>query len=189
MKQDYFQDQFLVAMPRQGDRIFDEALVYVCEHNQDGAMGIIVNKTLPIELQALTKHLGMETSEEKHKQHYRDMVFFGGPCDSNHGFILHDGGLSWPSSIQVNQQLVMTSSKDILADIALFHGPENFLLALGYAGWDAGQLEEEMANNIWLNVSSDFDTIFSVPPEQRWQQAARSIGVNINLLSHQAGQA
>lgn len=186
-EQSHFQDQFLVAMPQQGDHIFSEALIYICEHNNEGAMGLIVNKPLPIELHALAKHLGLETGATKYLENFKDRVFFGGPCDSNHGFILHDGGLHWPASIQVNDRLTISSSKDILADIALTQGPEHFLLTLGYAGWEAGQLEAEMSNNVWLNVNADFDILFSLAPEQRWQHAAQLIGIDIQLLTQQVG--
>jgi putative transcriptional regulator len=148
----FFQDQFLIAMPQQGDQLFSQALVYICEHNEEGAMGLIVNKPLPIELPALTQQMGLETCEKELSENLQNQVFFGGPCQTNHGFILHNGGLSWPSSIQVNEDVVLTSSQDILADIALLKGPNQFLLALGYSGWEADQLENEMANNIWINT-------------------------------------
>jgi len=189
--QSNFQNQFLVAMPQQHDRHFNEALIYICEHNEDGAMGIIINKPLPIDLLQLSKHLGLETATQSNdlKKAFQQTVNYGGPCQSNHGFILHTGGLSWSSSIPINEEIVLTSSKEILSDIAKLQGPEQYLLALGYAGWSAGQLENEMANNIWLNVDSDTETIFSLPPEQRWQHAAASIGVNIHLLNTDFGLA
>lgn len=182
-------------MPQQHDRHFNEALIFICEHNEDGAMGLIINKPLPIDLHALSKHLGLETTSNKKsnlqqpRTRFQQSVFYGGPCQSNHGFILHTGGLSWSSSIPVNEDIVLTSSKEILSDIAKLQGPEHYLLALGYAGWGAGQLENEMANNIWLNVDSDIHTIFDLAPEQRWQHAAASIGVNIHLLGTDFGRA
>ena len=117
IEQSSFQNQFLVAMPQQGDQLFDHALIFVCEHNEEGAMGLIVNKTLPFEVKALTQQMGLQTSDEENEKAFQNLVFFGGPCQSNHGFILHDGDLHWPSSIPVNDGLVLTSSKDILEDI------------------------------------------------------------------------
>ena len=189
--QSNFQNQFLIAMPQQHDRHFNEALIYICEHNEEGAMGLIVNKPLPIDLQALTKHLGLETTPtpKQAKKKFQQSVFYGGPCQSNHGFILHNGGLSWSSSIPVNEEIVLTSSKEILSDIAKLQGPEHYLLALGYAGWSTGQLENEMANNIWLNVDYDINIIFNLEPDLRWQQAAASIGINIHLLGTDFGRA
>jgi putative transcriptional regulator len=186
-----FQNQFLIAMPQQQDRHFNQALIYICQHNEEGAMGLIVNKPLPIDLRTLTKHLGLETSSTSNpnKKTFRQSVFYGGPCQSNHGFILHTGGLSWSSSIPVNEEIILTSSKEILSDIAKLQGPEHYLLALGYAGWSAGQLENEMANNVWLNVDYDNHLIFDMEPDLRWQQAAASIGVNIHLLGTDFGRA
>ncbi len=182
-----FQNQFLIAMPDQVDGVFDHALVYICQHNDEGAMGLIVNKPLPVEIHALTRELGMETAAQENAKPYQNQVFFGGPCQSNHGFILHDGGLKWASSIVVNEELVLTSSKDILMDIAALKGPEHFLLTLGYAGWSAGQLESEMAHNTWLNVEACNDTLFNTDPEQRWLKAAQVLGVDLKLLSREAG--
>lgn len=189
--QSNFQNQFLVAMPQQHDRHFNEALIFICEHNENGAMGLIVNKPLPIDLYALSKHLGLETtlSQATNKNNFQQSVFYGGPCQSNHGFILHTGGLSWSSSIPVNEDIVLTSSKEILSDIAKLQGPTQYLLALGYAGWSAGQLENEMASNVWLNVDFDINTLFNLAPNQRWQHAAASIGVDIHLLGTEFGRA
>jgi putative transcriptional regulator len=189
-----FQNQFLIAMPQQHDQYFNEALIYICEHDSQGAMGLIVNKPLPINLSALVEQLGLQASTEqkqaaREELHFQESVFYGGPCQSNHGFILHTGGMAWSSSIAITESLVLTSSKEILTNIVLGKGPEQYLLALGYAGWDAGQLENEMTSNVWLNVDADIDTIFNMKPENRWHHAAASLGIDIHLLSADSGFA
>ena len=195
-----FQNQFLIAMPQQHDQHFNEALIYMCEHDSQGAMGLIVNKPLPIDLRSLAEQIGLQTTDTstdeleqktppEPRRYFQESVFYGGPCQSNHGFILHTGGMAWPSSIAITDDLVLTSSKEILTDIALKKGPEQYLLALGYAGWDAGQLENEMANNIWLNVNADTNTIFNMAPDNRWHHAATSLGIDIHLLSSDSGFA
>lgn len=186
-EQTFLKNQFLIAMPQQGDQLFSEALIYLCEHDENGAMGLIVNKPLPVEFSSLLSQLQIETSSSAFEQLQHQTVFFGGPCQNNHGFILHNGDTHWPSSMQVNDELVLTSSKDILSDIAVMKGPEKFLLAIGYSGWSPGQLENEMAHNVWLNVNADSELIFSLAPEHRWHHAAMSIGVDINLVSSQIG--
>ena len=186
-EQTFLRNQFLIAMPQQGDPLFSEALIYLCEHDENGAMGLIVNKLLPIEFTSLLQQLKIEISTTACEKLREKSVFFGGPCQNNHGFILHNGGFHWPSSMQITKELVLSSSKEILADIAINKGPEKFLFALGYSGWSAGQLENEMAHNVWLNVNVDSELIFSLAPEQRWHHAAMSIGIDINLVGNQVG--
>lgn len=187
IEQTFLKDQFLIAMPQQGDQLFSEALIFICEHDENGAMGLIVNKPLPISFASLTEQLSLETLIPESETNPQYQVYFGGPCQSNNGFILHNGGLHWGSSMKVNDELVLSSSRDILEDIAKLQGPEKFLLALGYSGWSPGQLENEIAHNVWLNVNANNDLIFSLPAEQRWHQAAMNMGIDINLLSGQAG--
>ncbi len=187
--------QFLIAMPQQHDAHFNEALIYICEHEPDRAMGLIVNKPLPLDLNALAKQMKMETKDVfvSGELSFKRSVFYGGPCETDHGFILHTGGQSWSSTMEIDEGIFLSSSKDILEDIAKLKGPDYYLLALGYAGWDAGQLESEMAANVWLNVETDFntlfDTLFLQAPQLRWQHAAASLGVDIHLLSTEAGKA
>jgi putative transcriptional regulator len=194
-----YQNQCLVAMPHQNDAHFAESLVYICEHNTQGAMGLIINKPLPIALDALASQMGINSANkpagaarERTDASFMaclNKVFYGGPCQSQHGFILHDGGLKWPSSILINEQLTLTSSVEILKDMVNGEGPRQYLLALGYAGWDAGQLENEMLHNVWLSTPATETLLFNIAPELRWQSAANSIGVDLNLLSSEAGYA
>ncbi len=196
-----YQHQCLIAMPQQNDSRFSESLVYICEHNNQGAMGLIINKPLPVELDVLAVQLGLKTSEKlpantrgeaderSQQKPFLNKVFYGGPCQSNHGFILHDGGLKWPSSMLLNEQWVLTSSAEILRDIIQGEGPTHYLLALGYAGWEAGQLENEMLHNTWLCTPATDALLFSIAPELRWHAAAASLGVDLNLLSTEAGYA
>jgi len=184
------QDQLLIAMPQQHDKHFNESVIYICEHNEDGAMGLIINKPLPIDFAAISRQMGIKTSREQQSPlSFMRSVFYGGPCQSDHGFILHTGGGDWSSTIEINNSVYLTSSKEILFDIAKLKGPEHYLLALGYAGWESGQLETEMRNNIWLNVEANPDTIFTLAPTKRWTQAAASIGIDMNLLSQDIGIA
>jgi putative transcriptional regulator len=131
----------------------------------------------------------LEFKAPKDTKNFANSVFYGGPCQNNHGFILHNGDLNWPSSIRLNEQLVLTSSKEILIDIAQGRGPAHYLLALGYAGWSAGQLEDEIRNNVWLCTDADNSLLFETAPELRWQIAANNLGVDIHLLSSDVGYA
>ncbi len=187
--------QLLIAMPSMEDPNFSRTVTIICEHNQNGAMGIIINQPTSMSVDELlinfTSDDVSETTRENpaisESQH--GPVYAGGPVHIDRGFILHDSDRQWPSTHIIDNDLKLTTSEDILVDIAQGKGPENAIVALGYAGWGAGQLEQEISENSWLTVPYEADIIFNTPVEQRWQSAATKIGVDLHLISSQTGHA
>ncbi len=177
---------FLIAMPSLNDGFFNQAVTYICEHDENGSFGIIINQQTGITLKQIAKEMAIET-----ENNYNDkqLVFIGGPVDQGRGFILHRPVGNWQSSLKVNNNIALTTSKDILQAIINNEGPEDNIVALGYAGWAAGQLDNEMASNTWLSCPADEQIIFNTPVEERWKTAAKLIGVDLSLLSNDAGHA
>ncbi len=186
MKNTNFTNQFLIAMPSLKDPNFEKTVTYICAHNEDGAMGIVINKPLDIELGDIFEQMDIESSNAIAKQ---KTVFQGGPVHIDRGFILHKNDSNWDSSIIVSDNISVTTSKDILEAIASGEGPEETLIALGYAGWGSGQLEDEMLHNAWLNGPADLEIIFNTPHEDCWQVAADHLGVDLDKLSTDIGHA
>ena len=177
---------FLIAMPSLDDIFFNHTVTYICEHNETGSFGIIINQETEITLNQIAKEMDIQTGEK----HDRDMaVFFGGPVDPGRGFILHRPQGNWQSSLKIKNNIALTTSKDILNAIVHGEGPDDCIVALGYAGWAAGQLESEMAANVWLNCPADEQIIFNTPTADRWKAAAKLIGIDFSLLSSDAGHA
>lgn len=179
-------DHFLIAMPTLDDPNFFHSVTYVCEHNADGAMGIVINRPLDLSLEEVVEHMEFEPTATGLDQ---IQVYLGGPVQPERGFVLHEPVGEWESTLVVNQRFGLTSSRDIVAALAQGEGPQKFLVALGYAGWEAGQLEQEMAQNAWLSVPADLDLILGTPAEGRWLAAARLLGVDLKHISHQVGHA
>lgn len=185
--------QLLIAMPSMEDPNFSRTVTIICEHNQDGAMGIIINQPTTLFVDELLSNLEATHADSKVsleqpiKNH--QPVYAGGPVQIDRGFILHDSDKQWDSTHIIDNDLNLTTSEDILVSIAQGKGPKNALIALGYAGWGAGQLEQEISANAWLTVPYDADIIFDTPIEQRWQSAATKIGVDLHLISNQTGHA
>lgn len=180
-------NHFLIAMPSMADVNFYRSVIYVCEHTPEGAMGIIVNLPLNIELGDVLKNLSIEASSE---QIVHLPVLAGGPIQQDRGFVLHRPTVQkWQSSLKLNDQLSITTSKDILASIAHNDGPKDHLIALGYAGWSAGQLEKEFEENAWLCAPLSPEIIFEIPCEQRWRAAAAMLGVEIDFMTKEVGHA
>lgn len=177
-------NHFLIAMPGLSDPRFSQTVTYICEHNKGGAMGLIINQAADLSYSELFSQL-------KLNDHYDDdsPLLMGGPVKKERGFVLHSNEKTWRSTQKVSEDIFLTGSKDILEDIAHHKGPEDALIALGYAGWDAGQIEEEIAQNSWLLVPAEKHLIFNTPIEERWLASAKQIGIDINLLSSQAGHA
>lgn len=186
MDDGFLSNQFLIAMPGMTDPNFSQTVTLVCEHSARGALGIVINRPLTMNLGEVFGQLGLDASQSRVA---RDPVLQGGPVQTERGFVLHSPGKSWESTLQVSQRLHLTTSRDILDALAGGGGPEQVIVALGYAGWDAGQLEEEMVNNAWLTAPCDERVIFDTPPEQRWQAAGRLLGINLLHLSSNAGHA
>ena len=173
-------------MPGLQDPNFFQTVTYICEHNEKGAMGIVINRPLDIALGEVLKQMSLEASS-KDIENIR--VYQGGPVHTDRGFVIHEPDERWKSSILVSEQIGVTTSKDILQSIAEGHGPENSLIALGFAGWGAGQLEQEILDNAWLNGPSDTSIIFKTPIEKRWEFSAALLGVDIDQISMDVGHA
>ena len=181
-------DHFLLSMPQMLDPSFDHTLTYICDHDERGALGLIVNRTLNLELGEVLEQ--MDINVDKPEIRHRE-VFEGGPVDPTHGLVLHlaSAAKSWEMTHYFSNDMCISSSRDILQDIAIGKGPANFLVALGHAGWGPGQLEAELADNAWLTCPADPAIIFATPVEQRLEKAAESIGVNLHRLSIDTGHA
>ena len=176
---------FLIAMPAMSDPNFSRTLTFVCEHNERGALGIVVNRPIEANLGTLFRQVEIELPDS---QLSGQPVYFGGPVQMEHGFVLHRPVGSWKSTLPVGD-VGLTTSRDILEAMAHGQGPHEQLVALGYAGWAPGQLENEILNNGWLTVQADLDVIFNVPPEERYGAAMQVLGVNAANLSEEAGHA
>ena len=177
---------FLIAMPSLNDGFFNQAVTYICEHDKNGSFGIIINQQTGITLKQIAKEMALETENTFDD---KQPVFIGGPVDQGRGFILHRPAGNWQSSLKVDDNIALTTSKDILQAIVKNEGPKDNIVALGYAGWAAGQLDSEIASNTWLSCPADEQIIFNTPVEERWKAAAKLIGVDLSLLSNDAGHA
>lgn len=178
------QNHFLIAMPNLSDGIFANSLTYICTHTDQGAMGIVINHPLDLSLNEIFSHLEITDISSPHSE----KILAGGPVHMDRGFVLHrNTAESWDSTLKISSQIALTTSQDILAAIAHDEGPTESLVALGYAGWGAGQLESELAENSWLTAPADYSIIFNTPIEQRAKAAAAILGVDLALISPQAG--
>lgn len=183
---DRLTNQFLIAMPTLDDPNFAQTVTLICEHSEEGAMGVVINRSTEVTLGDLLQHLDLEIAEGSPQER---TVFAGGPIQRERGFVLHPAGPQWEATTRISEEVALTTSRDILADLARGEGPERFLVALGYAGWEAGQLEEELAQNAWLSGPVDPEVIFEAAPEERWRAAAAQLGVDISLLAPESGHA
>jgi len=183
-------NQFLIAMPGMADDTFAGAVVYLCEHSEKGALGLVINKPIDIKLRNLFEKVELSLDR---KDLAEQPVFFGGPVQTERGFVLHErsGGEESPytSTLTIPGGLEMTTSKDVLEAMSHGAGPRRVLVTLGYSGWGAGQLEEEISRNGWLNVSATPEVIFDTPIEQRYDRALGLLGIDPRMLSQEAGHA
>jgi putative transcriptional regulator len=179
-----FTNHFLIAMPGLADPFFARTVTYLCQHNEDGALGIIVNRQSELTLSDIMEQMEIEVREEAVGQ---IPVYFGGPVQPDRGFILHEPSRVWTSTLKVSDSISLTTSRDILEAISQGEGPEKILVALGYAGWGKGQLEQEIVQNSWLNAPAEQSIIFNQPVGNRWKAAAGLMGVDISLLTAPAG--
>ncbi len=183
---DCLRDHFLLAMPCLTQGIFSQSITYICEHGESGAMGIVINRPLDLSVSEIFEHLQIQAGGDFSSE----SVMAGGPVQMDHGFVLHRYcDKSWEASLKVTTEITLTTSRDILRAIAIGEGPRDHLIALGYAGWGAGQLEQELADNSWLTLPGSSDVIFSTPADQRLGAAAAQLGIDMNLISGQAGHA
>jgi putative transcriptional regulator len=183
---DCLRNHFLLAMPSLGEGIFSHSITYICEHGESGAMGIVINQPLDLNVAEIFEHLQISSRTDFSDE----PIMAGGPVQIDHGFVLHRNcDRQWEASLKVTGDITLTTSRDILRSIAAGTGPAEHLIALGYAGWSAGQLEQELAENAWLTLPADSDIIFSIPYQQRLNSAAAMLGIDMNLISGQTGHA
>ncbi|NUZ07055.1 YqgE/AlgH family protein [Piscinibacter koreensis] len=186
-------NQFLIAMPGMGDGTFAGSVIYLCEHTDKGALGLVINKPIDITLKNLFEKVELSLDREDLAD---EPVYFGGPVQTERGFVLHepldasgDGSTRYNSSLRIEGGLEMTTSKDVLEALANGAGPKKVLVTLGYSGWGAGQLEEEISRNGWINVGADRGIIFDTPVDQRYDKALSLLGIDPRMLSPEAGHA
>jgi putative transcriptional regulator len=177
---------FLIAMPSMADPYFARTLTYICEHNDQGALGIVVNRPIDMTLQALFERLSMtlEPSEVSDAP-----IYFGGPVQTDRGFVLHAPAGNWQSTLRVREAIGLTTSKDILEAVGRGEGPARMIVTLGYAGWSPGQLEHELSQNAWLTVEAKDAIIFDLPAEERLAAAMELLGIDFARLADDAGHA
>jgi len=179
-------NQLLIAMPGMADPNFSSTVTLICEHNADGALGIVINRPLTLDLGGLFEQLDLECPDPIIAKR---PVVLGGPVGPERGFVLHNPGAEFESSLAVSEDIHLTLSRDIIDAMATGTGPEKALVALGYAGWEAGQLEDEMLANSWLNAPATADIVFELPFADRWSAAAESIGIDLSRIAPDAGHA
>ena len=188
-----YANQFLIAMPGQRDGTFAGTVIYLCEHNEKGALGLVINKPIDIKLKNLFEKVDLSLDRPELAE---APVYFGGPVQTERGFVLHERlggeegkGGHYNSSLQIPGGLEMTTSKDVLEALSSGAGPKKILVTLGYSGWGAGQLEDEMSRNGWINVGAERGIIFDTPVEQRYDKALWLLGIASGTLSQEAGHA
>ena len=174
-------NKFLVALPSMNDGTFSQTVTYICDHGEDGTMGIIINQPLALSLPDVFKQLNFPNAIELPDNL---AVLKGGPVKPQRGFLLHTtASTQWSTSMNITPELVLTASKDVLESIACGQGPEHYLFALGFAGWSAGQLEQELKDNCWLTVDADLDTLFHCPIATRWQSLYAKMGLDPSFIT------
>jgi putative transcriptional regulator len=179
-------NHFLIAMPSLADPNFSHTVTYLCEHNEEGAMGIVINRHMPITLAEVLEQMSIEPSSNIDTS---VPVHDGGPVQPEHGFVIHSPVGAWEASLSITDDIALTTSRDILAAIGHNEGPPRYLIALGYAGWGPGQLEQELAQNAWLSGPAKAEILFDLPLEERWGAAAAQLGIDLNLLSSDIGHS
>ena len=182
----YLQQQMLIAMPDMADPNFSRSVTLLCQHTEEGAIGITINRQSGFTLGELLFQLKIPCENQEISS---VMVLEGGPVSPDHGFVLHTPVKGFESSVQINEEIMVTTSRDVMTAIAAGAGPESFLIALGYAGWGDGQLESEMRQNAWLSVPVDKGILFETAVQNRWEKAVGKLGISINDLHGVGGYA
>ena len=178
---------FLIAMPKLADPKFAQTVTYIYEHDDEHALGVVINRPLNLTLGDLLDHMNVPTAANNPQA--KDPIFFGGPVCQEQGIVVHSPHGDWDATVTMADDIGVTISRDILTAIANGDGPQHAMLTLGYAGWGPGQLERELAENAWLSAPAKREILFSTPIEQRWQAAAALLGVDLTLLSGDVGHA
>jgi putative transcriptional regulator len=180
----FLNNQFIIAMPSLADPNFFHTVTYLCQHNEEGALGIVINRSAEMKLGEIFKQMNIRVTSTGAAE---TPVFAGGPVQQERGFVLHTPGGGWDATLVVSDSISLTTSRDVIEAIAAGKGPERYLVALGYAGWGEGQLEQEILANAWLNTPCSNNVLFDTPINMRWRAAAGQIGVDINQLTTPAG--
>ncbi len=179
-------NHFLIATPALRDSDFERTVILVCQHNEDGALGIVINRTTGLSLGDIFKELDLEVND---KLQLKMPVHYGGPVQMDRGFVLHNSGNTWEATLPIGRDFGLTMSKDVLEAMSNQQGPEFCMPLLGISGWDEGQLEEEISENLWLPVPCESSIIISTPINNRWQAAANLAGIDITSMSTIVGHA
>jgi putative transcriptional regulator len=179
-------NHFLIAMPAMHEGFFAGTLTYICEHAENGALGLVVNRPTSLTMSEMFNQVNIPLHQPELENR---PVYMGGPVQVERGFVLHDTDRDWQSTLRINGRLALTTSKDILEALAEGRGPDNFLVALGYSGWEQGQLEHEINENTWLTVPAEERIIFGLPAEEKLPAAMALLGVNLSTLVEDAGHA
>ncbi|WP_394200480.1 YqgE/AlgH family protein [Shewanella waksmanii] len=182
------QNHLLLAMPSLQDTFFERSVIYICEHDEKGAMGIMINRPIGVEVEELLKQMELDDNLELMPS-LATKVLVGGPVNPERGFVLHTPQSHWANSEQISDEVMLTTSRDVLAAIGKESSPKDYIVALGYAGWGRDQLEQEIAENSWLSIPATAEILFNTDHDQRWLQATQSLGFDIWQLSHQTGRA
>ncbi len=185
-KDTFLNDHFLIAMPAMGDPHFHRSVTYICEHNEQGALGITINRPMNLNLGDIFDQLNLDRGPDVSET---APILLGGPVQPERGFVLHNPKGQWDSSIETGDKIQVTTSQDVLQAMARGEGPAQAIVALGYAGWTAGQLEREVVENAWLTAPSSPEILFETPFEKRWESAAALLGVDLQSISNYAGHA
>jgi putative transcriptional regulator len=182
-------NHFLIAMPSMNDPIFGGTVVYICEHNDKGVLGVVINKPTDMTMDVLFDRIDLKVTDSLRPSVVDEPIMFGGPVQDDRGFVLHSPGGRYSSSLSVTDDVAFTTSIDVLEAVANGTGPQRMLVSIGYAGWSPGQLEEEIARNGWLTVGADARVLFDLPIEERYNAAIKLLGIDPLMLASEAGHA
>lgn len=180
----YLTNQYIVAMPNLADPNFFHTVTYLCQHNSEGALGIVINRLAGMKLGEIFKQMDIRSTSPAAAD---TSVFAGGPVQQDRGFVVHTNCGNWDATMAISHDISLTTSRDVIEAIAVGKGPEQYLVALGYAGWSSGQLEKEILDNAWLHIPFNKQVLFDTPVNMRWTSAADQIGINIKNLTSPAG--
>ena len=182
-------NHFLIAMPAMQDPVFGGSVVYVCEHNENGVLGVVINKPTDMTMQVLFERIDLKLQDGMDQPIVDEPIMFGGPVQDDRGFVLHTPGMRYSSSLTVTEDVAFTTSIDVLEAVAAGEGPQRMLVSIGYSGWSPGQLEDEISRNGWLTVSADPRILFDMPIEDRYVAAMKLLGIDPLMLTSEAGHA
>ncbi len=182
-------NHFLIAMPSMQDPVFGGSVVYICEHNDKGVLGVVINKPTDMTMEILFERIDLHIAAGLHSGVVNEPIMFGGPVQDDRGFVLHTPGAPYSSSLTVTDEVAFTTSIDVLEAVANGDGPQRLLVSIGYAGWSPGQLEDEIGRNGWLTVGADAHVLFDLPIEERYNAAIKLLGIDPMMLASEAGHA